>query len=430
MGQRHQVVIVGGGFGGLRAAHALRRSPVDVTLIDRRNFHLFQPLLYQVATGGLSPANIAAPLRGVLKRYKNTRVILGEAVDIDAKAQRLILRDGVVPYGTLIVATGARDNYFGHDEWAQIAPGLKTLEDATAIRHKVFLAFEAAERETDPAKERAWLTFVIVGAGPSGVELAGALSEIANDTLKHDFRRIDPSQARIILIEASERVLPSYPSDLSQRAAEALRRLRVTLRTGATVTEVREGAVTLTTSSGGSECVAARTVLWAAGVQASRLGRMLAQATAAQVDRSGRPLVEPDLSLPGHPEILVIGDLANFSHQSGKPLPGVAQVALQQGSYAAKLIEARLRGGALPPPFHYHDKGNMATIGRAAAVVELPWLHFSGYPAWLAWLFIHLLYIVEFQNRLLVMVQWAWNYLSFNRSARLITGDNPFPLDL
>jgi NADH dehydrogenase len=429
MTERHQVVILGGGFGGLQAAHALRRSPVDVTLVDRRNFHLFQPLLYQVATGGISPANIAAPLRGVLKGYKNTRVILGEAVDMDAKERRVILKDGAVPYDTLIVATGARHHYFGHDDWASLAPGLKTLEDATAIRRKIFLAFEAAEREMDPVKERAWLTFVIVGAGPSGVELAGALSEIAHDTLRQDFRRVDPSQARIILVEAASRVLPSYPSDLSERAAAALRRLRVTLRTGATVTDVREDAVTLTTSGGSSECIATRTVLWAAGVQASRLGQALAKAVGAQLDRCGRPLVAPDLSVPGHPEILVIGDLANFSHQTGKPLPGVAQVALQQGRYAARLIEGRLRGTVLPP-FHYHDKGNMATIGRAAAVVELPWLHFSGYPAWLAWLFVHLLYIVEFQNRLLVMVQWAWNYLSFSRSARLITGESPFPLDL
>jgi NADH dehydrogenase len=428
METRHQVVIIGGGFAGLSAAHALRHAPLDVTLVDRRNFHLFQPLLYQVATGGLSPANIAAPLRGVVKKYKNTQVLLGEAIDIDASGRSVILKDGAVSYDTLIVATGARHHYFGHDDWAQFAPGLKTLEDATTIRRRIFLAFESAERDSNPAKQRAWLTFVIVGAGPSGVELAGALSEIAHDTLKHDFRRVDPSKTQIILVEAADRVLPSYPSDLSERAANALRRLHVTLRTGATVTEVREGAVTLD-SKDDKECIAARTVLWAAGVQASRLGQALSRAAGAQIDRSGRPMVGSDLSLPGHPEILVVGDLANFSHVGGKPLPGVAQVAIQQGRYAARLIQARLRGAALPA-FHYHDKGNMATIGRAAAVVELPWLHFSGYPAWLAWLFVHLLYIVEFQNRLLVVVQWAWNYFSFNRSARLITGDSPFPLDL
>ncbi|HUI44096.1 MAG TPA: NAD(P)/FAD-dependent oxidoreductase [Terriglobia bacterium] len=428
MPERHRIVIVGGGFGGLRAAQALKRAPVDITLIDRRNFHLFQPLLYQVATGGLSPANIAAPLRGVLKKQQNARVLLGEVTDADVAGRRVILKDGEVPYDTLIVATGARHHYFGHSEWEHLAPGLKTVEDGTRIRTKILLAFEAAERELDPARESAWLTFVIVGAGPTGVELAGALSEIAHDTLKHDFRRVDPSQARIILVEASDRVLPPYPPVLSERAAAALRRLRVTIRTGTTVTGVQQDSVTVQTA-GGSEVIPARTVLWAAGVQGSHLGRALAAATGAQLDRSGRPAVNPDLSLPGHPEVLVIGDLANFAHQMGRPLPGVAQVAMQQGCYAAKLIRARLRGRDLPP-FRYHDRGNMATIGRAAAVVELPWLRFSGFAAWLAWLFIHLLYIVEFQNRLLVMVQWAWNYFSFNRSARLITGENPFPLDL
>jgi NADH:ubiquinone reductase (H+-translocating) len=428
MQKRDQVVVLGGGFGGLRVVHTLSRAPVDITLIDRRNFHLFQPLLYQVATGGLSPANICAPLRGALRDQKNARVLLAEAKNIDVAGRRVLFEDGEISYDTLVVATGSRHSYFGHDDWAHFAPGLKTLEDATEIRRKILLAFEAAERELDPEKENAWLTFVIVGAGPSGVELAGALSEIANDTLRHDFRRIDPSQARILLVEASDRVLPSYAADLSERAAEALRRLKVTIRTSTMVTDVGEGCVTLKMGSG-RETVAARTVLWAAGVQASRLGKVLAAATGAEVDRSGRLMVGPDLTLPGHPEILIAGDLANFAHQSGKPLPGVAQVALQQGKYAARLIEARLRGTTLPP-FRYHDKGNMATIGRAQAVVELPWLHFSGYPAWLAWLFIHLLYIVEFQNRLLVALQWAGNYFSFNRSARLITGESPFPLDL
>jgi NADH dehydrogenase len=428
MDRRHQVVVLGGGFGGLRVVHTLRRAPVDITLIDRRNFHLFQPLLYQVATGGLSPANICAPLRGALKRQRNARVLLAEATGVDLAGRRVLLKDGEVSYDTLIVATGARHSYFGHDDWAAFAPALKTLEDATEIRRKILLAFEAAERETDPAKERAWLTFVIVGAGATGVELAGALSEIANDTLKHDFRRIDPSEARILLVEASDRVLPTYPPDLSARAAEALRKLKVVVRAGTMVTGVKHDSVELKTAAG-TETIPTRTVLWAAGVQASRLGKMLAATTGAQTDRAGRLMVGPDLTLQGHPEILVIGDLAHFAHQTGQPLPGVAQVALQQGKYAARSIEARL-GGRTLPPFHYHDKGNMATIGRASAVVELPWLHFSGYPAWLAWLFIHLLYIVEFQNRMLVAVQWAWNYFSFNRSARLITGESPFPLDL
>ncbi len=431
MEKRHQVVILGGGFGGLTAARSLRRDPVDVTLIDRRNFHLFQPLLYQVATGSLSPANIAAPLREILKHQKNTRVLLGECSGIDVGGRRVRLKDGDVPYDTLIVATGARHSYFGHDDWGAFAPGLKTVEDATLMRRRIFLAFEAAERESDPDKERAWLTFAIVGAGPTGVELAGALSEIAHDTLKHDFRRIDPSQARILLIEAADRVLPPYAPDLSASAARALERLDVRVMTGTTVTGVDDDSVTIQ-AGGRTEVLSTRTVLWAAGVRASSLGKVLADATGCPIDRSGRLIVEPDLTLKGHPEIVVIGDLANFAHQGGRPLPGVAQVAIQQGRYAASIIRARLQGGSVRPfsAFQYRDRGNMATIGRAAAVVELPWLRFSGLMAWLAWLFVHLLNIVAFQNRLLVLVQWAWSYLTFNRSARLITGDNPFPLDL
>jgi len=430
MDKRHQVVILGGGFGGLKAARALRHDPVDVTLVDRRNFHLFQPLLYQVATGSLSPANISAPLREILKRQKNARVLLGEATGVDLAGRRVWLKDGDIAYDTLIVATGARHSYFGHDDWGAYAPGLKTVEDATLIRRRIFLAFEAAERETDPEKERAWLTFGIVGAGPTGVELAGALSEIAHDTLKHDFRRIDPSQARILLIEAADRVLPAYAPDLSASATRALERLDVIVRIRTTVTGVSEDSITVQ-FEGGTEVIPTRTVLWAAGVRASSLGKALADATGCEIDRSGRLVVEGDLTLKGHPEIFVIGDLANFSRQSGRPLPGVAQVAIQQGRYAASAIRARLGGrSGSSPEFHYRDRGNMATIGRAAAVVELPWLRFSGLLAWLAWLFVHLLNIVAFQNRLLVMVQWAWSYLTFNRSARLITGDSPFPLDL
>ncbi len=431
MENRHQVVILGGGFGGLTAARALRREPVDVTLIDRRNFHLFQPLLYQVATGSLSPGNISAPLREILKRQKNARVLLGEAAGVDVAGRRVLLKDGEVTYDTLIVATGARHSYFGHDDWGTFAPGLKTIEDATFMRRRIFLAFEAAERETDPAKERAWLTFAIVGAGPTGVELAGALSEIAHDTLKHDFRRIKPSEARILLIEAAERVLPSYAPDLSASAARALKRLDVNVLTRTMVTCVREDSITVQAHEG-TKVIPTRTVLWAAGVRASSLGKALADATGCEIDRSGRLILEPDLTLKGHPEILVIGDLGNFSHQSGRPLPGVAQVAIQQGRYAASTVRARLQGRSRPsfPAFQYHDRGNMATIGRAAAVVELPWLRFSGLIAWLAWLFVHLLNIVAFQNRMLVLIQWAWSYFTFNRSARLITGDNPFPLDL
>jgi NADH:ubiquinone reductase (H+-translocating) len=431
MDKRHQVVILGGGFGGLAAARALRRDPVDVTLIDRRNFHLFQPLLYQVATGSLSPANISAPLREILKKQRNARVLLAEACGVDVTGRRVLLKDGEVPYDTLIVATGARHSYFGHDDWGAFAPGLKTVEDATLMRRRIFLAFEAAERENDPDKERAWLTFAIVGGGPTGVELAGALSEIAHDTLKHDFRRIDPSQARILLIEAADRLLPPYAPDLSASARSALERLGVIVRTGTTVTGVCEESIKVKAGSRTEE-IPTRTVLWAAGVRASSLGKILADATGGEIDRSGRPVVEPDLTLKGHPEIFVIGDLASFSHQGGRPLPGVAQVAIQQGRYAASTVRQRLRNqpGTPFPAFHYHDRGNMATIGRAVAVVELPWLRFSGLLAWLAWLFVHLLNIVAFQNRLLVLVQWAWSYVTFNRSARLITGDNPFPLDL
>ena len=428
MGQRHRVVILGGGFGGLRAAQALRSSPVEVTLVDRRNFHLFQPLLYQVATGGLSPANIAAPLRGVLKKQKNAEVLLGEASGIDVASRRVILQDGELPYDTLIVATGSSHHYFGHPDWEHFAPGLKTIEDAIEIRRRILLAFEAAERETNREKQSTWLTFVIVGAGPTGVELAGALSEIAHDTLRREFRRIDPSETRIVLVEAADRVLPTYPAALSAAAAGSLKRLDVTVETGAMVTGVEGQSVSLQVT-GKSQSIPARTVLWAAGVQASPLGRALAQEAGADVDRAGRLFVEPDLTLPGRPEILVIGDLANFSHQGNGPLPGVAQVAIQQGKYAARLITARLKGEVLPA-FVYRDRGSLATIGRAAAVADLPRLRLSGFPAWLIWLFIHLLYIVEFENRLLVLVQWAWSYFTFNRSARLITGGSPFPFDL
>ena len=424
----HRVVIIGGGFGGLSAALALKGAPLEVTLLDRCNYHLFQPLLYQVATGALSPANIAAPLRRVLRHQKNTRVLLAEAVDIDVANRTVVLSDGKVGYDTLIVATGARHHYFGKDQWEDLAPGLKTIEDATHIRRRILLAFEAAERESDPEKIRAWLAFVIVRGGPTGVELAGQLGEIANDTLKHDFRNIKPSEARILLVEGADRVLPTFPPPLSHRAQRMLDRLGVTVRTGAVVADITPEAVTFRQGQL-AETISTRTVLWAAGVQASPLGRILASKTGAALDRSGRVVVEPHLSLPGHPEILVIGDLAHFSHQGGKPLPGIAQPAIQQGRYVAKVIQQRLRGKSLEP-FHYFDQGTMATIGRAAAVADLRWVRLSGLPAWLVWLFIHLMYIVEFQNRLLVFLQWAWNYYTFSRSARLITGKNPLPLDL
>jgi NADH dehydrogenase len=429
MSEKHRVVILGGGFGGLSAAQHLKHAPVDVTLIDRCNYHLFQPLLYQVATGSLSPANIASPLRNILKGQKNTEVLFAEAIHIDVAARRVTLKDGAVDYDTLIVATGSTHQYFGHPEWEQFAPGLKTIDDATAMRRRILLAFEAAERETDPQKLRAWMTFVIVGGGPTGAELAGALGEIANDTLRHDFRSIDPSQTRIIIVEGTGRVLPSYPGKLSEAARKMLERLKVTVRTGALVTSVQEHSVTIQ-ENGRAEDIPTRTILWAAGVMSSPLGRIIGEQTGAPVDRAGRIVVEPDLTVPGHPEIFVIGDLANYSHQTGKPLPGVAQPAIQQGRYAARLIERRAKGETAPPPFHYFDKGNLATIGRGAAVADLNWLRLSGWPAWLIWVFVHLLYIVQFQNRLLVFFQWGWLYLTYDRSARLITGDDPFPLDL
>jgi NADH dehydrogenase len=428
MADAHKVIIIGGGFGGLTAAQSLKKAPVQVTLVDRCNYHLFQPLLYQVATGSLSPANVAGPLRQVLRKQKNTQVLLGEAVHIDAANRRVLLSDGALDYDTLIVATGATHSYFGHDEWEQFAPGLKNLDDATAMRGRILLAFEAAERERDPEKLRAWMTFVIVGAGPTGAELAGALGEIAHDTLRHDFRAIDPSQTRIILVEGTDRALPSYPPKLSEAAQKMLQRLGVTVRTGAMVTDIRADGVTIRVGDH-DEIIPTRTVLWAAGVLASPLGVILSQEAGAKLDRAQRVIVEPDMSIAGHPEIFVIGDLSNCSHQTGRPLPGVAQPAIQQGHYVAKLIRARLRGQRLPP-FHYFDKGNLATIGRGAAVADLNWLRLSGWPAWLIWVFVHLLYIIQFQNRVLVMLQWAWLYLTFSRSARLITGKNPLPLDL
>lgn len=421
MTEQHQVVIIGGGFGGLYAAKALKRTPVQVTLLDRRNFHLFQPLLYQVATGGLSPGDIGSPLRAVLSQQKNVRVFIAEAIDLDPQERLVRLRDGQLRYDFLIVATGVSHHYFGHEEWAQAAPGLKTVEDATEIRRRILLAFEAAEREPDPDKRRAWLTFVIVGGGPTGVELAGALAELARGTLKHDFRAIDPATARILLVEGVDRILPTYPAELSAKAETALVKLGATVQTKTIVTDIQEGVITVRRGDGPPEQIRAQTVLWAAGMQASRMGQILAQRAGAALDRAGRVLVEPDLSLKDHPNIFVIGDLANFSHQGDKPLPGVAQVAMQQGRYVAQLIQGRLKGQTLPP-FHYQNRGNLAVIGRNAAVADLGFLKFAGFPAWLIWVFIHILYLIEFDNRVLVMFQWAWNYFTRKRGARLITG--------
>jgi NADH dehydrogenase len=423
-GQSHRVVIIGGGFGGLYVAKALGRAPVSVAVVDRRNFHLFQPLLYQVATGGLSPGEIASPLRVVLRNNRNTEVLLGEAIDLDVANRRVILSDGEIPYDTLIVATGATHHYFGNDQWEAVAPGLKTIENATEIRSRLLLAFERAEREGDPAQRRAWLNFVIVGAGPTGVELAGALGEIANDTLRRDFRHIDPRDAAILLMEGEPRVLPTFPPDLSAKAERELIALGVRSLTGARVTAIDADGV-IVTVNGREERIATHTVLWAAGVRASRLGKVLAERTGAQLDRAGRVIVEPDLSLPGHPGIFVIGDLSSFTHQGGKPLPGVAPVAMQQGRYVARLIQGRLAGREKPATFRYFNKGNLATVGRNRAVAEFGKLHISGFAAWFTWVFVHLMYLVEFENRLLVFTEWVYNYVTRNRGARLITGGKP-----
>ena len=423
MNSVHRVVILGAGFGGLYAAKALKNAPVQVTVLDRRNFHLFQPLLYQVATGALSPGEIASPLRSVLRRQKNTQVLLGEATDLDAEHHRLVLDDGqTVEYDSLIVATGSADSYFGHDDWRRNAPGLKSIEEATEIRHKILYAFEAAEREHDPQKQREWLTFVIVGAGPTGVELAGALAEIAHDTLRHDFRSIHPQDARIFLLEGTPRILPSYPEDLSAKAKASLIKLRVTPQTGVFVTDIDDGGVAVKTPTG-NERISARTVIWAAGVRPSPFADVLERRAGAPRDKRGQVVVNGDCSLPAHPEIFVIGDLA-YIEQDGKPLPGVAPVAMQQGEYVAKLIRERLRGGTLPP-FRHRDKGSLAVIGRASAVAQIGSLHMSGLLAWLTWLFVHLMYLVEFSNRVLVFIQWGFLYLTFNRGARLITGPDP-----
>jgi NADH dehydrogenase len=417
--QPPHVVIVGGGFGGLSAAKALRRAPVKITLIDRRNFHLFQPLLYQVATGGLSPANIAAPLRTIVARQKNCDVLLGEVTGFDI-ANRMVHLDGDhLQYDTLIVAAGATHSYFGHPEWEPFAPGLKTIEDATEIRRRMLLAFESAEREVEVEERHKLLTFVVVGGGPTGVELAGTMAEIARHTLKHEFRHIDPTDSQILLVEAGDRILPAYPPDLSAKAQQSLERLGVVVRTNTMVTNVADGHV-MVKFAGTEERLATSTAVWAAGVAASPLAKVLAEAIGAKLDRAGRIAVEADLSLPGHPEILVLGDMVSYT-QDGKPLPGVAPVAIQQGEFVAKLITARLRGRPLPT-FRYHNRGNLATIGRSAAVADFGKLHVSGFIAWMLWLVVHLLNLVGFRNRLLVLIQWAWNYFTFDRSARLITG--------
>lgn len=417
----HRVVIVGGGFGGLYAAQQLGKTNAEVTLIDRRNYHLFQPLLYQVATGRLSPADIASPLRSVLRRQKNTKVLLGYVVDIDPEQQQVHLKDGnVVPYDSLIVATGVSHSYFGNDHWEKIAPGMKSVEDALEVRRRIFFAFEAAEKETDPEKRAALLTFVIVGGGPTGVELAGALSELAHRTLVSDFRNIDTRETRVILVEGMDRVLPPFPPDLSAAAETSLNELGVEVQTKTLVTKI-EGDQVVVKRGDQEETLHARTVLWAAGVRASKMGELLAKKTGAQLDRAGRVMVSPDLSVPDYPNVFVVGDLAHLVNAEGKPLPGIAPVAMQEGQFVAKLIQARLKEQPLPS-FKYKDNGNLAVIGRNAAVVNMGDMKLSGFPAWLLWLFVHIYFLIEFDNKLIVMTQWAWNYLTHHQGARLITG--------
>ena len=409
----------------MNAAKALKGAPAQVTMIDRRNFHLFQPLLYQVATGGLSPADISVSIRALLQKQKNARVILGEVESVEVADRRLKLSDGEqVEYDTLVLATGARHSYFGHDDWAEIAQGLKTIEDATKIRRRIFLAFEAAERVSDPSERGAWLTFVIVGGGPTGVELAGAIGELANGTLKDNFRSFDPSDARILLFEGGPRVLPTYPATLSSKAAAALLRLGVTVKTNTLVQNVWKDAVEAS-AGGETERIRTRTVLWAAGVQSSHLGREIADETGAEMTRAGQVVVGPDFAVPGHPEIFVIGDLASYSHETGSPLRGTADVAIAEGTYVGKAIQRRL-ADKKQKPLKFRDLGMLAVIGRSAAVADLGFIRFSGWLAWWFWLLVHIMKLVDFQNRLAVIVQWGWSFLTRNKSARLITGPTPF----
>jgi len=407
-----RVVIVGGGFGGLKAAEALAKLPVRITLVDRRNHHTFQPLLYQVATAGLSPAEIAAPIRVIMRRHKNVEVLLGEVTGVDLERREIHMHGFDLPYDYLVIAAGATHAYFGHDDWEVLAPGLKTLEDALEIRRRVSLAYELAEREAAVTGTHRPLNFVIVGAGPTGVELAGTLGEIARKSLPRNFRNINPAKTRILLVEAGPSILSAYPEDLQQSAVRQLEHLGVEVRLNSPVSDVRSGQVRI-----GEEVVPAEVVLWAAGVAASPLGRALG----GPVDRNGRVFVENDLSIPGHREVFVIGDLATMKDEHGKPLPGVAPVAMQQGKWVAHQIEADLAGKARGA-FHYFDKGSLATIGRAAAIAKFGKIHISGYFAWLTWLFVHITFLIGFRNRIVVLLQWAWSYLTYQRAAWLITG--------
>jgi len=422
----HHVVVLGGGFGGLYAAKMLSRGKVKVTVVDKRNFHLFQPLLYQVAAGWLSPGDIASPLRVALNDYQDTYVLKAEVTNIIPKEKKVIFRDGEITYDTLIVATGSYHHYFGHDGWAQTAPGLKTVEDALEMRRKILLSFEAAERETDPEKQKEWMTFLIIGAGPTGVELAGTIGELTRTTLKDDFRNINTEDAKIILVEGLGQVLPTYPTDLSEKAGEFLKKLGVTIKTNTMVTDLN-GSDAIISKNGDSETIHSRTILWTAGVKASSLGKALAINSGAQLDKSGRVIVNPDLSLPGQTDIFVIGDLAHLSNEKQEPLPGVAPVAMQEGKYVAKLILNRLKGKETKP-FKYQEKGNLAVIGTNSAVADLGKLKFAGFFAWLIWVFVHIRYLIEFDSKIIILFRWSWNYFTRKRGVRLITGEDPFPL--
>jgi len=414
---RPRVVIVGAGFGGLLAAQTLARYPVQITLIDRQNFHTFQPLLYQVATAGLSPGEIAAPIRWILRKKRNVEVLMSEVQDFDLSRRVVKLADEELGYDYLIVAAGASHAYFGHDEWEPFAPGLKTIEDALEIRRRVLLAFELAERQAESEKDQIQLNFVVVGAGPTGVELAGTLAEIARQVLTNEFRTIDPKKTRIVLLEGGPRVLPAYPEDLSRSAEEQLKHLGVQVQTSAMVTAIEPGSVQI-----GTTRLPAAVILWAAGVAASPLGKKLG----APVDRAGRVLVNPDLSIPGHPEVFVVGDLAALKDEHGNWIPDLSPVAIQEGRATARNIGRDLQGEPRKN-FHYWNKGTLATIGRAAAVADFGKIHISGFLAWLSWLFVHIFFLIGFRNRILVMIQWAWSYLTFERGARLITGGNHLP---
>ena len=419
----HHVVILGGGFGGLYAAKMLSKGNVKVTIVDKRNFHLFQPLLYQVAAGWLSPGEIASPLRVVLNKYKNTYVVKAEVTNIIPDEKKVIFRDGDMTYDTLIVATGSNHHYFGNDSWANTAPGLKTVEDALTMRRKILLSFEAAERETDPVKQQEWMTFLIIGAGPTGVELAGTIGELSRNTLKDDFRNVNTDRAKIILVEGQDQVLPTYPKGLAKKAEGYLGKLGVTIKTNAMVTEIN-GDNAVIKRNGSSEVINSRTILWTAGVKASVLGKVLSENSGAKLDHTGRVFVNTHLNVPEHDDIFVIGDLAHFGRN---PLPGVAPVAMQEGKYVARLILNRLAGKDTEP-FVYQEKGNLAIIGTTSAVADLGKLKFSGFTAWLIWAFVHIRYLIEFDSKIVVLFRWGWNYFTRQRGVRLITGEDPFPL--